>query len=226
MSEKILSVFIDESGDFGPFETHSPYYFVSMILHNQNIDISQNIRVFDEHLFKLGYQHHAIHTGPLVRRESVYINDLVEERKCLFNALFNFARKLDFQYSYIKVKKSECPDVIVMTSKVSKALADVLRNNEEFWNSFDKVIIYYDNGQIELTKILTSVFNTLYTHVEFRKVKPVDYKLFQIADLVCTMELLNEKAQNNSFSRSELEFFGNIRDFKKNYLKHLQKKAL
>lgn len=101
-----------------------------------------------------------------------------------------------------------------------------LLQKDGFWNSFDKVIIYYDNGQIELTKILTSVFSTLYTHVEFRKVKPVDYKLFQIADLICTMELLSEKAETNSFSRSEMEFFDNIRDFKKNYLKHLKKKSL
>lgn len=192
MSEKTLSVFIDESGDFGPYETHSPYYLVSMILHNQTIDISENIHIFDSHLLNLGYKHHAIHTGPLIRRESVYYNDLTEERKHLFNALFNFARKLHFQYSCIKIKKIECPDVIALTSKLSKALAEVLRANESFWNSFDKVIIYYDNGQIELTKILTSVFSTLYAHVEFRKVKPIDYKLFQIADLICTMELLAE----------------------------------
>ena len=96
----------------------------------------------------------------------------------------------------------------------------------EAMKSFDKVIIYYDNGQIELTKILISVFNTLYTHVEFRKVKPVDYKLFQIADLICTMELLSEKTEANSFSRSEMEFFDNIRDFKKNYLKYMRKKLL
>ena len=99
MSEKILSVFIDESGDFGPYESHAPYYLVSMILHNQSTDISENIKLFDSHLLNLGYQNHAIHTGPLIRRESVYSNDLVEDRKRLFNALFNFARKLDFQYS-------------------------------------------------------------------------------------------------------------------------------
>ena len=87
----------------------------------------------------------------------MYSNDLVEDRKRLFNALFNFARKLDFQYSCIKVKKSECPDVITMKSKVSKALADVLRSNESFWNSFDKVIIYYDNGQIELTPVNSQI---------------------------------------------------------------------
>jgi len=226
MSNKFLSVFIDESGDFGPYEAHSPYYLISIVLHNQNIDISENIKAFDSHLMNLGYRHHAIHTGPLIRRESTYSNHLVEERKRLFNALFNFARKLDFRYACIKIKKIECPDVIAMTSKISTALADVLRNNESFWNSFDKVVVYYDNGQIELTKILTSVFSTLYTHVEFRKVKPIDYKLFQIADLICTMELLAEKAERNTFTHSELEFFDNVRDFKKNYLKHITKKSL
>ncbi len=226
MSEKILNVFIDESGDFGPYEPHAPYYFVSMILHNQIKDVSENIKSFESHLSNIGYKHHAIHTGPLIRRESVYINDLVEERKRLFNALFNFARKLDFQYSYIKIKKSECPDVITMNSKISKFLSTILRNNNEFWNSFDNVIVYYDNGQIELTKILTSVFSTLYTHVEFRKVKPIDYKLFQIADLICTLELLAEKTETDSFSHSELEFFDNIRSFKKNYLRPIRKKLL
>lgn len=226
MSEKILSVFIDESGDFGPYEPHSPYYLVAMVLHNQNIDISGNIASFETHLTNLGYPQHAVHTGPLIRRESVYSEDLMENRKRLFNALFNFTRKLDIQYACAKIKKSECTDVISMTARLSKEIAGILRSNETFWNGFDKVIIYYDNGQIELTKILTSVFSTLYTHVEFRKVKPVDYKLFQVADLICTMELLAEKASTNSFSNSELEFFGNIRDFKKNYLKHIQKKHL
>lgn len=110
MSEKILSVFIDESGDFGPYEIHAPYYLVSMIFHNQSTDISENIKVFDAHLSNLGYQHHAIHTGPLIRRESVYANDFVEERKRLFNALFNFARKLDFQYSCIKTFRDAIPE--------------------------------------------------------------------------------------------------------------------
>lgn len=226
MQDKILSVFIDESGDFGAFEPHSPYYLVAMILHNQSIDISSNISNFETHLTNLGYSQHAVHTGPLIRRESVYSNDLIEERKRLFNALFHFARKLNINYSCVKIKKSECKDVIDLTAKLSKAIAANLRDHKSFWNSFDNVIIYYDNGQIELTKILTSVFNTLYTHVEFRKVKPVDYKLFQVADLICTLELLSEKAEINLLSKSEIEFFGSSRDFKKNYLKHIQKKKL
>lgn len=190
---------------------------------NKN-DINDNISDFEVRMRNMGYEQHAIHTGPLIRRESVYKNDLIENRKSLFNALFHFFRKLDIKYAYAKIKKQECPDVVTLTEKLSKEIANVIRLYESFWNSFERIIVYYDNGQVELTKILTSVFNTLYTHVEFRKVKPVDYKLFQVADLVCTMELLHEKAVSNSFTNSELEFFGNVRDFKKNYLKHAYKK--
>ena len=226
MREKILSVFVDESGDFGPYDHHAPYYLVSMVLHDQNIDIKQNIEDLALHLQNLGYKDHAIHTGPLIRRESVYSSDLMEERKRLFNALFNFARRLDFHYLCVSIKKSECPDVITMTAKLSRAIADHLRKNMPYFEHFDQVILYYDNGQVELTKILTSVFNALFTHVEFRKVQPINYKLFQVADLICTLELLAAKADANALSHSEQEFFGSPRDLKKNYIKPLLKKRL
>ena len=42
MKEKVLSIFIDESGDFGQYNPSSPNYYVAMVLHNQEIDISKN----------------------------------------------------------------------------------------------------------------------------------------------------------------------------------------
>ena len=53
---------------------------------------------------------------------------------------------------------------------------------------------------------------------------PKDYKLFQVADLLCSIELVRLKYSNNVISKSELMFFGNIMDFRKNYLKPLSKK--
>lgn len=150
----------------------------------------------------------------------------MEERQQLFNALFHFARKLDFHYACLKIKKDNPSDVIKMTSRISKSLSILLRVNESFITGFDKIIVYYDNGQIELTRIITSVFSTLYSNVEFRKVLPADYKLFQIADLICTMELLSVKTESGGFSNSEKQFFGNTRDFKKNYMKWIQKKHI
>ena len=217
LPKKILSVFIDESGDFGPYERHSPYYIVSMVLHEQLLSIDDNISALDAHLLNLNSSPRIVHIGPLIRREQDYRNDLMEDRKKLFNALFNFARKLPVTYICAKVRKSECTDVVDLTTKLSRSISKILREHAEYFESFDKIIVYYDNGQVELTKILTSLFNALFGNIEFRKVKPVDYKLFQVADLICTLELLNEKLITSSFTRSELEFFHSARDFKKNY---------
>ena len=186
-----------------------------MVFHDQSMDITENLSGLSGHLKNLGHIDHAIHTGPLIRRESVYAHDFMEERKRLFNALFNFARKLDFHYLCAQIEKKECTDVVSMTARLSRTIASLLREHEEYFGRFDQIIVYYDNGQIELTKILTVVFNAIFTSVEFRKVRPSDYKLFQIADLICTMELLNTKMLNHSFSRSEQEFFHSVREFRK-----------
>lgn len=31
---KELSIFVDESGDFGEYDHHSPFYIISMVLHD------------------------------------------------------------------------------------------------------------------------------------------------------------------------------------------------
>lgn len=226
MGKEVLSIFIDESGDFGECDIKSPYYIVAMVLHDQSVDIKTSINALTEHILNLGYENHAVHTGPLIRRESIYVNDDVKLRRSLFNSLFHFTRKLDIHYICACIKKSECSDTIQLTMKISKAISDVLKRNEELFNKYGQTIIYYDNGQVELTKIITSVFSSLFSDIEFRKVQPAEYKLFQVADLICTLELMNIKADNNSFSNSEKLFFGSPRDFKKNVYKHIKPKKL
>lgn len=227
MAKKILSIFIDESGDFGPFKIHSPNYYVAMVFHDQAIDISENINALNYQLENIGYPNHTIHTGPIIRKELVYKNDLMENRRRLFNALFHFLRKLPVHYICPRIDKSECEDSeTAYIARLSKAISDELKKHYEFLNSFDLLNVYYDYGQYGLTTTLISVFNALFSNVEFRKVNPSDYKLFQVADLICTMELTNEKVRKNAFSKSELEFFHSPHDFKKNLYKQLEKKKL
>ena len=77
-----------------------------------------------------------------------------------------------------------------------------------------------------MTRILSSVFNALLENVEFRKVIPADYRLFQVADLICTLKLTELKMENHLLSKSEIYFFNDERTLKKNYLKPLSKKEL
>lgn len=54
--------------------------------------------------------------------------------------------------------------------------------------------------------------------------QPVNYRLFQVADLICTLELLSIKERNHLLTKSEEMFFGSVKELKKSYLKPLQKK--
>ena len=225
MKEKVLSIFIDESGDFGEYNPSSPYYYVAMVLHNQETDISKNIEALERHISNWGYPEHTIHTGPLIRRESVYKNDLREQRKALFNALYHFTRMLNIQYICPTINQGECIEKskLAYTEKLTKEIANQLRANYSYFSYFDKIIVYYDYGQVELAQILVSVFNTLFSNVEFRKIETNQYKLSQAADLICTVEAI---AQKNVLTKSESDFFHSKSDFKKNVYKNIAKKKL
>ena len=222
-----LSIFIDESGVFGDFSEKAPYYMATMVFHEQKVDISEDIAVLDRHIQELGFPPHAVHMGPLIRRESIYFQyDDEATRARLINTMYNFVRKLDIHYICPFVRKTENQDVIDLYGKLSREISLQLRNQMDYLNTFDHIIIYYDNGQHELTKILTSVFNVLFTNVEFRKVSPADYKLFQAADLICTWELLALKASEGEFTVSEKRFFDSPSKFMKNRYKLIARKKL
>ena len=46
-----------------------------------------------------------------------------------------------------------------------------------FFFDFDKVVLYYDDGQTELTNILVSVFNSLLSNVDVRNVQAVHCRI-------------------------------------------------
>ncbi len=228
MANKILSIFIDESGDFGPYSPHSPYYLVSMIFHNQALSINTNILALEQRMKYLNFESHNIHTAPLIRRESFYKFYSTEVRKSIFNAIYHFTRKLDIKYLCPIISKNlyKIYNKDEMVKQVTQEIYTLLNNHYSFISHFDSIIVYYDNGQIELTKILTSVFHSLFLNVEFRRVQPADYRLSQVADLICTLELLAQKSLFHSFSSSEIEFFGSARDFHRNYYRQISVKKL
>ncbi|WP_155831519.1 MULTISPECIES: hypothetical protein [unclassified Butyrivibrio] len=40
---KELSIFVDESRDFGEYGPHSPFYIISMVMHDQVVDITDDL---------------------------------------------------------------------------------------------------------------------------------------------------------------------------------------
>ena len=221
-----LSIFIDESGDFGPYDCRSPYYIVAMVFHEQQHDIKAEVQRLDAELRLLGLPNLCIHTGPIIRREEAFRNMDICMRRRIFNKLVAFARNANIKQRSFYVDKKNTKDSNETTKYLSKQITGFIISHLEYLQSFDHVKIYYDNGQVELSKILSSVFSTLLPGAIFKKVLPSDYKLFQVADLVCTLKLVELKMETVTCSKTAQEFFHNSRDFKKNYLQKLQAKEL
>lgn len=73
---KELSIFIDESGDFGSYEPHSPFYIITMVFHEQKHPIVEAIEKLDQELSYLGLEKLCIirdlkknYLKPLARKE-------------------------------------------------------------------------------------------------------------------------------------------------------------
>ena len=75
---KELSIFVDESGDFGSYDYHAPFYIISMVLHDQAIDITNEIEILEKSLGDIGWQKHCVHAGPVIRSEEEYRGNSLE----------------------------------------------------------------------------------------------------------------------------------------------------
>ena len=156
-----------------------------------------------------------------------YAKELIKEyssEELLKNIDNQYYEEIMLQGMVIGLSKEKDFDIINYTQNLSKQIASFLSQKSSELEKYQTVKVYYDNGQIELTKILTSVFSIILPNVEFRKVLPKDYKLFQVADLFCTMELLKLKKDKGTLTQSDTKIFGSYEILKRNYLKPISKK--
>lgn len=136
-----------------------------------------------------------------------------------------FAAKIDISYATFIIEKRDGENQFKLISKLSAQIKVFLEERIDYFSGFDKIIIYYDNGQKQLTGILAALFTD--RNIEFRQnVSRSFYRLFQIADMLTTFELINKKREEGNNSKTEKDFFGSINKFNKDYYKRLVKKRL
>ena len=224
---KEISVFVDESGSYDPDETSSLYYMVCLVFHDQDSDISGEISKLEEAIAATGRDSsHCIHTAPLIRRENEYEQDLRESRRALFFKMLTFVRRADVSYKCFWVDKHYIDVAESIHDKLQRDIKAFLVDNVAKFSGYDRVKVYYDNGQDQVKKVLEESFAAITVKTEFvPEVTPAKYRLFQAADFICTLELMRMRiAEGKGLNKSELAFFGNARLFKRNVLAQLSGK--
>ena len=107
--------------------------------------------------------------------------------------MLNFIASSPVTYEVAIVNRKEAPDKITLSGRLGREISNVIQKHKPFFDNYDKIIVYYDNGQIELGAILNTVFSIHFSNVEYRKAEPQKYRLLQAADFICSMELLKIK---------------------------------
>lgn len=222
MVNRRLSIFVDESGDFGFRGDASSFYLFTLIIHDQSDNLTEQLKRLEYRLSVLGFPGHCIHTAPIIRGENEYFNCEYGIRRSLMFVMRNFVRNLPVKAKTFVFDKKHWGSKDRLQARIAKELGEFCRDNLAFFQSFDSIVLYYDNGQSELGLVLNTVLNTLLDVETKREVKPSEYRLFQLADYICTLELVSIKAKRHQLSKSEDMFF-RTKELKKQFIKEIRK---
>lgn len=229
MKESCISVFVDESGSFDPEVSSSRYYLICLVLHDQNDAIDGEVAKLEDSMEAIGVgRNHSIHAGPLIRREREYSGMGREERRAIMSRMMSFIRKAPFSYECFALDKKYISNGAAIHDSLLQMLVRFLIDRSDRLNGYDRLRIYYDNGQSQVKDLLVEAFAIYASRTEFAvDVHPDRYRLFQVADTLCTLELARLKLQaGDRLSNSEFEFFGGVQNLKRYYLKPIVRKRI
>ena len=149
-----------------------------------------------------------IHLAYLVAKRGDYSYFDFRRRKSIFWAIFYFSSKVKVKIRTVVVNKKYMNKKNQLNVALARKIGKFINDNKEYINSFDKVVIYYDNGQETLATILDTLFSAnknVERRIEFDHKRK---KLFQVSDMLTVIDKLDYKRKNNiPFTKSEQYFF-------------------
>lgn len=222
---KELSIFVDESGDRGG---QARYYLLTLVLHDQSKDIQGQIALYESSLAQSNLPNVPFHSEPLMNGHKDYKQLSLEQRKKLLSSFAAFYRYLPISYATFAYRRSEVEDPVRLTARMKRDISELFFNHLELFQSFDEVKIYYDNGQDVVRSALDQSIGFVLSKeaVQRRKTSMADYRLAQVADYLCTIELAAIKYEAKEDGETYNKFFGGAGAFKRNWLKQARRKRL
>ena len=222
---KELSIFVDESGDRSG---KARYYLITLVFHDQANNILEEIHSYEKHLARSSLPNVAFHSEPLLNGHKDYEGLTIEQRKKMLVIFSALVRRLPIRYATFVYRRSEFEDPEKLTARMKRDISNLLFDHLRFFQSFDDVKVYYDDGQDIVKQALDQSIGFVLSKgvVERRKTSMVDYRLEQVADYLCTIELAAVKYAAKEDGATYNKFFGGSVNFKKNWLKQAHRMAI
>ena len=217
-----IEIYIDESGDFGPFDQRCPFYIVTMVFHETIEALYSQIMDLEYRLSLLGLENHCVHSSPAIRGEGDYYGvDLVLRRKVMSN-FAGFIRRANLRYKCFFIRKMPRWTEEDIVQSLQSAFDPFLLRHFDRLSAYSQITVAYDKGQKTLSHLITETFQRRFANVRLTKVLPIHSRVFQVADFICTLRRMAYRLQaTGALAKSEIIFFGTESNFRKNWLKPL-----
>jgi len=221
MSE--LGIFIDESGSFDINNSSNDnlrdLYIVSFLFHDKSISIETRVKNFENFLLSRGLNKHMpVHAMPLIRQQKPYLVFNGELRRKIFYNMFCLMHKLNLKHKTFVCDKRFCNSKQNIKQHLEVYIKQMISNHYEYFKKFDEIVIYYDEGQDYLTKILHKAFSNNLSNYRFKEnICQEEYRLLQCADMVCALELIKQRKEYHEYIKAVDKFFISGNKFNKNY---------
>lgn len=223
--ERDLSIFVDESGDRGG---KARYYLLTLVIHDQSDGIANKIARYEQSLLDSDLPNIPFHSEPLLNGHGPYQGIELQARKKMLYSFNILTQRLPISYATFAYRRSEFNDLAKITARMKRDISELLFDHLEFFQEFNEVKVYYDNGQDIVKQALDQSIGFVLSKgvVERRKTSMTDYRLEQVADYLCTIELAAIKFDAREDGQTYNKFFGGIGSFKKNWLKQARRKRI
>lgn len=220
-----LNLHIDESGNQ---DLSEGLYLVAVVLHDHSADIAAPISAYERRLAIAGLDDTPFHGKDLLHGNEGYRAASPEDRKRLLTQFSRFVRELPVQFFTLRYGASDTHGKGELESRIRRDLAAFVYDHLSFFQGFDTISVYYDDGQGAVSAALHDALDFVLAKnvADYRDADYNARRLLQVADYICTVERASIAYDAGRQSRTQARFFGNRRSFMQSYKKQLERKRL
>ena len=215
-----LNLHVDEAGNQ---DLSEGLYLVAVVLHEHAIDVEEPIRVYEERLRQAGLDDIPFHGKDLLHGNESYKSISTGDRKRLLTQFARLARSLPIKYFILRYDRRETHNRKDLEARIRRDLAALIFDHLVYFQQFDSISVYYDDGQKALSIALHDALDFVLAKnvADFREADHSAQRLLQMADYICTIERVNIAFANGTQTKTQERFFGSHRNFMQSYMKQL-----
>ncbi len=218
-----LNLHIDESGNQ---DLSEGLYLVAVVLHNHAADIATPIAAYEQRLTVAGLDDIPFHGKDLLHGNEEYRATSPGDRKRLLTQFARLVRELPVEFFTLSYSGSDTHSRDELESRIRRDLASLVYDHLAFFQRFDTISVYYDDGQGAVSSALHDALDFVLAKnvADFRDADHHARRLLQVADYTCTIERAAMAYDSGKQSKTHERFFGNRRSFMQSYKKQLERK--